>query len=164
MQWVKPLYVCLTAALFTQPSVRLKARARIRRIGLASYQGRRFDRLPFVYKRWCCERVQHSVYTMLNEYAIFSHWWPLYLSVVCSVSSHRWCCQVKQFFSLHLLCLFGFQNWINYWRSKKEKRKKEKKRRERERERERERDYYELIAGLSFNLVFNKRLPTFRTA
>ena len=45
----------------------------------------------------------------------------------------------------------------------KRKRKKEKKKKKREREK-REREYYELIAGFSFNFVSNERLLTFRTA
>ena len=41
---------------------------------------------------------------------------------------------------------------------------KRKKKKEKKREKKREREYYELIAGFSFNFVSNERLLTFRTA
>ena len=139
MQWVKPLYVCLTAGLFTQLSVWLKARARIRRIRLASCQGPWFDRLPFVYKRWCCERVQHCI--------LHVKWICDLLAMVASVSV---CCLLCFLTALMLSGeavllfaspLFVFQNWINYWWSKmkkmrRKKWRKKKKKREREKERE----------------------------
>ena len=52
-----------------------------------------FELLPLVYKRWCCERDQQSVYIHDVKwfYRFFDNTGGLWMCALFVVSSQRWC-------------------------------------------------------------------------